>query len=95
MMYQGICLDGPRGGEYVTHSYDVMEVRIRPPVPPSYGDSVVALAAVRVDSFRYHAVRLNAGLESVEFWIPEDWYREGQASYTARIVKFLAEQYAR
>lgn len=95
MMYQGICLDGPRGGQHVDHYHDVMEVAIRPPVPPNYGDSVVPLAAVRLDTFRYHAIQILAGAETLKFWIPEDWYREGQASYTARIVKFLAEQYAR
>ena len=96
MTYDGICLDGPRGGQHCSHHCDVMEVPVRPPVPPSaeFGEGVVSLAAVRIEKFRYHAVQIVAGAETHKFWIPEEWYREGQSFYTAKIISFLTEQYA-
>lgn len=95
MSYSGLCLDGPWGRRHVTHTSDVTDVPIRPPVPPSYADeTVVQMSMLRTEYFRYHAVQITAGALTLRFWIPHEWYVEGQAAYTARIVMFLSDQYA-
>jgi hypothetical protein len=94
-MYEGLCLDGPRGGQYVTHAHDVMRASVRRPLPPAqFAENVAVFAKTEV--FEYHAVQIVSGAqEPAKFWIPREWFVQGQSAYTMLIVQFLAEQYAR
>lgn len=94
-MFEGLCLDGPMGGQYVHCGTDVLRSTVRRPVPPAqYPENVAVFTKSEV--FEYHAVQIASGSqEPAKFWVPREWYVQGQSAYTMLIVRFLAEQYAR
>lgn len=101
MMYSGLIVGGPRDGVFFTSDYVRARFAVEKKFEPAINIYVLATRErarpVEVEYFEYvwtSAVGYRHTSDTTNFWLPDEWMREGESRAVARAMWMLVQKYA-